>query len=203
MKKILKWILIIGGSMLVLGFGAFLYLIPPFDLLPREEFIKPYAATLDASLQEIKDPATRLLAERGRYVALAADCNGCHTPTGDQGPIWDEFLAGGMKFTGKPTGVAVTRNLTPDSETGLGGRTDEQVKRILRSGVAHDGRSLSALFMPWNHFGNLSEEDLHALVVYLRNIKPVKHWIPPFSPNSEDEAFTFYPYDYGEHERTR
>ena len=41
MKKILKWAGIVLGTLLVAAFLAFLYFIPPFTLLPPEEFIKP------------------------------------------------------------------------------------------------------------------------------------------------------------------
>lgn len=200
MKKFLKWFLIIGGSLLVLGFLAFLYPIPPFDLLPREEFIKPYANAIAASLPQIDDPAQRLLAERGRYIVTYGDCNGCHTPNGDQGPKWEEYLAGGMKFSWKYSGIAYSRNLTPDKETGIGSRTDEEIKRVLRSGVFHNGRPMEYTFMPWTGFSNMTEEDRHAVVVYLRNIHPKQHEIPEWSPTSSFDLNNFYPYDYGKHE---
>jgi len=33
--------------------------------------------------------------------------------------------------------------------------------------------------MPWAQFSNWSDEDLHAVVVYLRHIRPIRHGIPP------------------------
>lgn len=203
MKKILKWILIIGGSLLVLGFLAFLYLIPPFDMLPREAFVKPYADVVAASLRQIDDPVQRLLAERGRYIISYTDCNACHTPNGEQGPNWDELLAGGKMFTQKNSGTAYTRNLTPDKETGIDTRTDEEIKRVLRSGIFHNGRSLDPSFMPWAGFSNMTEEDRHALLVYLRNVQPKHHEIPEWSPTSQFDNRTFYPYDYGKHEQKK
>lgn len=199
MKKILKWVLIVAGSLAVVAFLGFLYFIPPFELLPREAFIQPHGQAVDASLQSIADPAQRLLAERGRYIVGGNVCNDCHTPIGEQGPIWDKFLAGGVKFSSKSAGTAIARNLTPDPETGLAQRTDEQVKRVLRTGVGPEGRIFHPTYMPWPPFTRFTEEDRHAVLVYLRNIKSVNHEIPPFSKESGDEVESFYGFDYGKH----
>ena len=199
MKKILKWVGIIVACLIVIGFLAFLYLIPPFDMLPREAFINPHTEAVASSLEKIDDPVQRALAQRGQYIMSYSDCSDCHTPQGDQGPNWSEFLAGGAKFDVKKSGTVYSRNLTPDKETGLARRTDDEVKRVLRSGVFHDGRTIELTTMPWPGFSNMTEEDRHALVVYLRNIKPVKHKVPEWSPETSGALYLFYPYDYAEH----
>lgn len=203
MKKILKWVGIVVVCLVVIGFIAFLYLIPPFDMLPREAFIKPHADAVASSLEKIDNPVERALAERGRYIMSYGDCNECHTPQGEQGPNWDEYLAGGAKFEMEKPGTTYSRNLTPDKETGLARRTDDEVKRVLRSGVFHDGRIFEPTFMPWPAFTNLTEEDRHALVVYLRHIKPVRHNVPEYSANSSAPMSSFYPYDYVKHEKKK
>jgi hypothetical protein len=200
MKRILKWVAIVVGSLLLIAFIAFLYLIPPFTLAPPEAFIKPESEA-PPSLDHITDPAQRAIAERGKYIVMYTGCVGCHTPGGDKGPKWDEYLAGGLKFTDKHYGTVVTRNLTADPSTGLARRTDEQVKRTLRSGVfAEDGRIFNPFFMPWGDFSNWTEEDRYAVVTYLRNIKPMKHKIPDFSPASDAPSMSFYGLDYAIHE---
>jgi hypothetical protein len=88
------------------------------------------------------------------------------------------YLAGGMKLGVKDAGFAVSRNLTPDRETGLGDVSDDDVKRVLRSGVFRDGRQVNHRQMPWNAFSNWTEEDRHAVLTYLRYIKAVAHRIP-------------------------
>jgi mono/diheme cytochrome c family protein len=203
MKKILKRVAIVVVCLAVIGFLAFLYLIPPFDLLPREAFIDPHAAAVASSLEKIEDPVERALAERGQYIMSYSDCSDCHTPQGDQGPNWDEFLAGGAKYDLKKSGTVYSRNLTPDKESGLARRTDEQVKRVLRSGVSYDGRVIEPTTMPWAGFSNMTEEDLTALVVYLRHIKPVRHKLPEWSPNSSGPLYLFYAYDFAEHEKRK
>jgi hypothetical protein len=72
----------------------------------------------------------------------------------------------------------VSRNLTPDPETGLAQRSDDEVMRVLRSGVFPDGHVVPSTAMPWANFSNWTEEDRHAVVVYLRHLKPVRHKIP-------------------------
>ena len=185
MKKILKWAVVAVLVLAVCGFTAFLYFIPPLTSVAPETFITQMASSAPA-VDGIADPAERLIAEHGRYLVLTADCAGCHTTQGPQGPRPEMFLAGGLTFTTNTHGAAVTRNLTPDRETGLGGRSDEEIEMVLRSGVFHTGRSISARAMPWPGFSNWSGEDLHAVITYLRHIKPVRHAIPDPGPGRAD-----------------
>ena len=123
MKKILKWTLLVAGTLMVIGFFAFLYLIPPFTLAPPEAFIEPERQAPPA-VESISDRAERAIAERGRYIILTVGCSGCHTTGGDKGPKFDtEYLAGGRKFAVPKYGTVVSRNLTPDPKTGLARRT--------------------------------------------------------------------------------
>jgi hypothetical protein len=203
MKKVLKWIGIILGCILIAGFLAFLYFIPPFTSIPPEAFIEQ-TASAGPSLDDIRDPRVKMLAERGKYLVTIMDCSGCHTPQGDEGPDWSKYLAGGMKLASQAEGAVVSRNLTPDSETGLARRTDTAVKRMLRSGVRKDGSIASFRAMPWGTFSNLTEEDRHAVVVYLRHLKPVRHTIPEAVQKTvledPDAAEAFYVYDYAIHQ---
>ena len=64
MKKILKWVGIVAVCLIVIGFLAFLYLIPPFDLLLREAFNNPHGEAVASSLEKIDDPVERTLAQR-------------------------------------------------------------------------------------------------------------------------------------------
>jgi mono/diheme cytochrome c family protein len=181
----LKWAVSVILLLAVCGFAAFLYFIPPLTSAAPDEFIKQTASSAPA-VDGIADPAERLIAERGRYLVLTADCGGCHTTQGPQGPRPDMFLAGGMRFTTNTYGAPIASNLTPDRETGLGGRSDEEIKMALRSGMFHTGRSISPRAMPWPGFSNWTDEDLHAVITYLRHIKPVRHAIPDPGPGRAD-----------------
>jgi len=116
MNKVIRWSLISVGSILIIAFLVFLWVIPPFTLLEPEAFSGP-AQNAPPSLDHIEDPAQRLMAERGKYLVNSGDCIGCHVPLGDEGPNFDKYLAGGMDFITK-SGTYFSANLTPDPETG-------------------------------------------------------------------------------------
>ena len=88
------------------------------------------------------------------------------------------YLAGGGIKAHAPTATYVSRNLTPDKETGLARRSDDEVKRVLRSGLFPDGHVVAGTSMPWPAFSNWSEEDLHAVLVYLRHVPAIRHQTP-------------------------
>ena len=177
MKKFLKWGGLTLAVLLVVGFCAFLYNIPPFFLVTPEEYARQVADAAP-TVTDIADPAERAIAERGRYIVMRTDCIGCHAQNGDQGPDYTKYLAGGALKIQTPHHTYVSRNLTADKETGLAQRTDEEVKRVLRSGTFADGHVVEGTAMPWPAFSNWTEEDRHAVVVYLRHLKPIRHATP-------------------------
>lgn len=183
MKTFFKWALLLIAIVALCGFGAFLYFIPPFFTTPPETFGKALAdAAPDVS--SITDPAERAIAARGRYLVMTTGCVGCHATNGSQGPDLTKYLAGGALKIHTPQGIFVSRNLTPDPETGIGRRTDDELKRILRSGTFADGHVVPGTAMPWPALSNWSEEDRHAVVVYLRHLPPIAHRIPDPVPGN-------------------
>ena len=177
MKRILKWTAVIVVVLAVCAFLAFLYNIPPFFLTAPEVF---GAAMKEAPppVDGIADPAQRAIAEHGRTLVMNNGCIGCHATNGPQGPDLTKYLSGGGIKIASKHGTFVSRNLTPDPETGLARRTDDEVKRVLRSGTFADGHVVSYTTMPWAGFSNWTEEDRHAVVVYLRSLPAVTHQIP-------------------------
>jgi mono/diheme cytochrome c family protein len=177
MKKFFKWAGLALLLLIVVGFGAFLYFIPPFFMTPPEAFGKAMADAAPGT-GDIADPAERAMAERGRYIVMTTGCIGCHAVVGSQGPDLTKYLGGGGLKIQTAHATFVSRNLTPDKETGLGRRTDDEVKRVLRSGTFADGHVVEGTAMPWPVFSNWTEEDRHAVVVYLRHLKPIRHPTP-------------------------
>ena len=81
-----------------------------------------------------------------------------------------------LPYAGLP-GRIVAGNLTPDPETGAGSWTDDQLARAIREGVGHDGRALFPI-MPYEHYRNMSDEDLASVVVYLRSLPAIHNQLP-------------------------
>jgi mono/diheme cytochrome c family protein len=117
--------------------------------------------------------ADAALIERGRYVAYAADCVGCHTnPKG--GPPY----AGGRELW-SPFGTIITTNITPDREHGIGAYGYEAFSRALRKGVARGDKPLYPA-MPYASFARITEEDMRALYAYMMGgVAPVAVSPPP------------------------
>lgn len=196
MKQFLKWLGLSVLALGVIGFLAFLYFIPPFTLMKPEAFSGP-AGKAGPDLSKIADPAERAMAERGHYLVTMGSCNDCHTTPGAQGPQIDTmYLAGGFKLMRKGHGAFVSMNLTPDKETGVGNWKDEDLTQVWRHGLAPDGRAIPGSVMPWPAYSQWTDEDMHAVVVYLRHTAPVVHRIPkPAEASFTDSAA--YEEDYG------
>ena len=195
-RRVVKWTLSILLVVAVVGFLLFLYLMPPFTLVSPHTLSQPET---DAALKldSITDQKARALAERGKYIVMTTGCVGCHAPPGPTGPDFSRYMGGGMKGAFKGHGTFVSANLTSDKQYGLGRRTDEDVLRVLRSGVSADGgRQLWYRDMPWAWFANWSEEDRRAVLTYLRQIPAVAHKIPAptdaaavtYDPSSTEET---------------
>ncbi len=86
------------------------------------------------------------------------------------------------------------RNITPDPDTGLGRWSDAEIARAIRSGVSRDGYQLHWQGMIWDHASNWDEEDVRALIAYLRMLPPVKKKILADRPPASDdcEVCTFW-----------
>ena len=124
--------------------------------------------------------------ERGRYlVETVAGCGNCHTPKGANGPLPGKKFAGGDVIKHEDF-TAVVPNITSDRETGIGNWTDDQILTALREGRRPDG-SLIGLAMPFQSYRNLADEDVKAIIAYLRTVPAVynqnavkSHYDKPF-----------------------
>lgn len=139
--------------------------------------------------------------ERGEYLVELLGCGSCHTDGALEGvPDFDRALAGsgiGIAFSNpmgnQRPGIVFPPNLTPDEKTGLGSWSDQQIADALRLGAGrHTGRRI--VIMPWQGYNKMTDEDVAAIVAYLRSIKPVRHKVPDeVLPGQEtDRPFVYF-----------
>jgi mono/diheme cytochrome c family protein len=114
------------------------------------------------------------LVARGHYLVTVGICGSCHTPN----------LSGGRKTAG-----ILSANITPDRETGIGAWTDEQIIEAIRNGKRPNGDPVRpSMGVFW--YKGLSDDDMHAIVAYLRTV-------PPVHTTFERPPVTKLPPDYG------
>jgi mono/diheme cytochrome c family protein len=166
--------------------------------------------------KEATSPSSTAQVERGKYLVTIGGCNDCHSPKKftEQGPEIDStrLLSGhpagepippipeGALGPGKwgalannhltaragPWGVSFTRNLTPDTATGLGSWTEEIFIKAIRTGKdMGEGRDILPP-MPWPMYKQMTDDDLKAVFAYLRSLKPIENAVPdPISPEGK------------------
>jgi mono/diheme cytochrome c family protein len=115
--------------------------------------------------------ATPEIVARGKAMAEAADCAGCHTAD----PA--KPLAGGKRID-TPFGGIFSPNLTPDRETGLGAWSDDEFYRALHEGVAPGGARYYPAF-PYPYFTRMTRDDVLAIRAWLATLTPVRNSTPP------------------------
>ncbi len=101
--------------------------------------------------------------EAGHYQAILGDCEGCH----------GRNLAGGVVLE-TPFGKLVAPNITPDKQTGIGGWSEEDFRRAMKTGVAKGGKRLYPA-MPYVSYARMSDADVAALWAWLRTVRPVSN----------------------------
>lgn len=131
----------------------------------------------DAPYPDVTASTDSAVIERGRHLVTGpAHCAECHSRSNADSLLQlGQYVAlsGGVEFT-MPLGTLYTPNITPDKETGIGNYSDRELARALRYGVHPDGRAVYD-FMP---FHNVSDEDLGAILSYIRSQPPVHNPVP-------------------------
>ena len=142
---------------------------PPNQTPPASQASSPASPT--------SDPV-----QHGQYLVETIGCGHCHTPGGIYGEPDPTRLLSGSEVGWKGRwGVSYPRNLTPDSATGIGKWTEDDIAKTILELKRPDG-SVLHLPMPWFHFVHLTEGDVHAIAKYLKTIPAVQHHVPDFVP---------------------
>jgi mono/diheme cytochrome c family protein len=164
MRKFLK---IFGG--IVLGLLALLGagLIYFFAAFPK---VGPAA--------DLKIEATPERIARGKYltnhVTICLDCHSTHDYNYYSGPLVPGTEGkGGTDFTDE-AGTFYMPNITPAV---IGNWSDGEIVRAITAGVDKDGKPLFPM-MPYQIYNQLAEEDVHAIVAYIRTLPPIQNEVP-------------------------
>ena len=158
MRRVLKWIGIVLGGLLVIGLiaGAAVYFLSEGRL--NATYTVPADSMSFHNDIEIVAESERLATIRG--------CTDCHA----------ENLGGKAVIDNPMSGVIYASNLTT-GEGGIGDAyTDAELARAIRHGVRPDGTGL--LVMPSAEYSMLSDEDVNAIVAYIRSVPAVDQEIP-------------------------
>ncbi len=116
----------------------------------------------------------------GEYLAgPVGHCMDCHT-TLVNGVQDMSMLGRGGNIFSKPfiyDWVAISANITPHPQAGLGMWTDDEIKRAITEGISRNGRELLP-FMPYDLYKKMQPGDLDAVVAYLRSLPPQTAYAP-------------------------
>lgn len=143
-----------------------------------------FSACVGPSVAPPKDTTVAHTPERlarGAYLAHhVAECIDCHSTRDEtrfaQPRVLGSEGKGGVTYDaalGFP-GTIVTPNITPAA---LSTWTDGEIDRAITAGVSKSGRALFPL-MPYPAFAGLCQDDVDAIVAYLRTLQPIEHTPP-------------------------
>lgn len=123
--------------------------------------------TYDTSVDSVRVPTDAASIARGEHlVRNVIDCTLCH----------GEDLGGAVYSSSSAIGTVAGPNLTR-GKGGVGADyADMDYVRAIRRGVRRDGRSL--IVMPSEVFTHLSQEDLGAVIAFLKQAPPVDRNVP-------------------------
>jgi len=159
-NRFLKW----GGGGLAALLGV---AVSSLVVLTVVGFFKLHAR--NAPVPDLDVVGTPGQTQRGQAIANSF-CDGCHSRTG--------LLTGGVdigKHLAVPIGSFVSSNLTPAGE--LSHWSDGEIFRAIRNGIDADGRWL--IIMSYTSAGKLSDDDIKALIAYIRTRPAAGSLTPP------------------------
>jgi len=138
--------------------------------------LRMFARAIPKPLERPAPPPPATGIERGKWLLDACSCTECHTTKDDHfQPLPGMYLAGGNEFPIRGKGSVYVANITSDKETGIGAWTDDEVLAAIKTGVSKTKTNRALYAMPWPHYGGMTDDDLHWLVVALRQVPAVNH----------------------------
>ncbi len=155
---------------------AYLRTIKPVkNIVPESEYNIPLPSNYGPKVGTVPETPRDDPVAYGKYLThTLGHCTGCHTPRENGKLDFSRTNVGGRIFNNiYGLGfIAVSMNITPHPVAGIGEWTDEEIKRAITKGISRDGRELAKV-MAFPHYENISEEDLEAIIAYLRSLPPL------------------------------
>ncbi|HEX6259917.1 MAG TPA: hypothetical protein VFZ51_04620 [Woeseiaceae bacterium] len=157
---------------------------------PLDDYEEVTATTIfDAPHATVVAPEDREALARGRYLVELLGCGACHTDGALLGEAnMERWLAGsrvGIAYTNpmeyERPGIVFPPNITPDEDTGIGTWSDREIAAAVRTGSGRHGKG-RIVVMPWQGYSKISDNDMMAMVGYLRSIEPVNFRVPENVP---------------------
>lgn len=154
---------------------AYLRTVQPVEnAVPASEYQIPLPPNWGPPVESVPEVSrTDRLAYATYLAETIGHCNECHTPmvegrhdfsrTGLGGRAFPDIF--GLGYT------AISANVTPHPTLGIGAWTDAQIKRAITQGIRPDGRQMLPS-MGFSYYAQMTDEDLDALVFYLRSLAP-------------------------------
>jgi mono/diheme cytochrome c family protein len=154
-KRVLKWIGITLGALVILA-GVAIYGVSEYRM----------RQTFDIAAAPITVPTDSSAIAAGRHILETRGCAGCHGPG-----------LSGKVFFDEPW---LARLIAPNVPKAIRAYSDPELARLLRHGVRPNGRGVAV--MPSSMFYHLDDEDLSALIAYLRTLPETEgKQLPPNS----------------------
>lgn len=170
MKKLLKWLGIILGAVVLIVAVLVIYLLNA-------------SPTVDPPIDKTIE-ATEARLERGKYLAWhVTGCIDCHS-TRDwlkfSGPVVAGTEGkGGQVFDSKIMkdfpATLHSPNITPAS---LKSWSDGEFLRAITCGVSKDGERVYFPMMPYPALNKATEEDVYSIIAYIRSLSPIENTVP-------------------------
>ena len=126
--------------------------------------------------------------ERGSYLVNSVGaCGNCHTPRQQGVPDLSRRFSGGFQTFDEPWFTVKGANITPDRDTGIGGWSDDALRKTLLTGVRPNGVTLATV-MPYPFYKMMLAGDVDAIVAYLRTVPAIRNEVQAPSYKAQQVA---------------
>jgi len=140
------------------------------------------SCTNDSAVQSNNnEDSIKQVVAHGKYLAYhVAGCMDCHSQrdfSKYSGPVIPGSEGGGGMLFGPKyglPGMVYGKNITPDSATGIGTWTDDEILRAMTQGINKKGDTLFPI-MPYVNFNRMAKSDLLSIIAFIRTLKPINN----------------------------